>query len=345
MKIAFYDTKSYDKESFDNSYHKEFEFKYLETKLNADTAQLAKGCEGVVAFVNDTLDKETIDKLYDLGIKVIAMRCAGYNNVDIRAAYKKIHVLRVPSYSPYSVAEHAMALLLTLNRKTHKAYNRTRDFNFTLNNLTGFDLKGKTIGVVGTGQIGKKFINICKGFEMDILAYDLYPDTKMDVTYVELEELFRKSDIISLHCPLTDKTHHLINKESIRLMKEGVFLINTSRGALVDSQALLDALREKKIGAAGLDVYEEEAEIFFEDYSNEIIHDDILHLLVSMPNVLLTSHQAFLTKEALKNITETTIQNLDDFFKDKPLENEVCYCMNSNNAQKDCGDKVNGRCF
>ncbi len=345
MRIAFYDTKPYDKEGFDNDSQEVFKFKYLETKLNADTAQLAAGCEGIVAFVNDTLDKETIDKLYDLGIKVIAMRCAGYNNVDIRAAYKKIHVLRVPSYSPYSVAEHAMALLLTLNRKTHKAYNRTRDFNFTLNNLTGFDLRGKTVGVVGTGQIGKKFINICKGFEMDVLAYDPYPDTKLDVPYVELQELFSKSDIISLHCPLTEKTHHLINKENISQMKEGVFLINTSRGALVDSQALLDALREKKIGAAGLDVYEEEAEIFFEDYSNEIIHDDILHLLVSMPNVLLTSHQAFLTKEALKNIAETTIQNLNDFFNDKPLDNEVCYCMNSNSAKQDCTDKVNGRCF
>ncbi|HEX3078305.1 MAG TPA: 2-hydroxyacid dehydrogenase [Lachnospiraceae bacterium] len=345
MKIAFYDTKPYDREWFDQLEHERYGFKYIEAKLNSDTAQLASGCKGVVAFVNDTLDKETIDVLYGLGVEVIAMRCAGYNNVDMQAAYEKIHVLRVPSYSPYSVAEHAAALLLCLNRKIHKAYNRTRDFNFTLSNLTGFDLHGKTVGVIGTGQIGKIFINICKGFGMEVLAYDPYPDTKADIHYVDLKELLNQSDIISLHCPLTDMTHHIINSDSIKEMKDGVFLINTSRGALVESEALLEALKSKKIGAAGLDVYEEEAEVFFEDYSNEIIKDDTLHLLVSMPNVVLTSHQAFLTKEALRNIAETTIQNLNDYFDGSPLKNEICYLVHSNTVQTNCSHKKNGRCF
>ncbi len=345
MKIAFYDTKPYDREWFDKIEHKAFSIKYLDTKLNADTAQLAKGCDGIVAFVNDTLDKETIDILHDLGVKIIAMRCAGYNNVDIKAAFSKIHVVRVPSYSPYSVAEHTMALLLSLNRKIHKAYNRTREHNFTLNNLTGFDLHKKTVGVIGTGQIGRIFINICKGFGMNVIAYDPYPVKDADINYVDILQLFKESDIISLHCPLTDDTHYIINKEAISMMKDNVYILNTSRGALIETKALIDALKIKKVGAAGLDVYEEESEVFFEDFSNEIINDDVLQMLVSMPNVLLTSHQAFLTREALSNIASTTIENLEDFFANLPLKNEICYCCKGKSVINNCEHKVDGRCF
>ena len=345
MKIAFFDTKQYDRQWFDAVDHPLYEFKYLEAKLNADTAALAKGCEGVVAFVNDVIDAETVDQLYAMGIKVIAMRCAGYNNIDFEATYGKIHAVRVPAYSPYAVAEYAVALLLCMNRKIHKAYNRTREYNFTLNNLAGFDLHGKTIGVIGTGQIGKIFIQICKGFGMNVIAYDKYPDLKTDIQYVELNQIFEESDIISLHCPLSDETHYMINEESIHKMKDGVYIINTSRGPLIESQALLNALKDKKIAGAALDVYEEESDLFFEDCSNEIINDDILSLLVSMPNVLLTSHQAFLTKEALENIAKTTIQNLNEFFEDKPLTNEICYKVKSHEVGKTCLEKPNGRCF
>lgn len=310
MKIAMYDTKPYDKEWFEKKKPQNYEMVYYETKLRSETASLADGCEVVCAFVNDLIDAETIDKLYEQGVRLIALRCAGFNNVDRKAAEGKIQIVRVPAYSPYAVAEHAMGMLLCLNRKLHKAYNRTREGNFTLNGLTGFDLHEKTIGVVGTGKIGRTFIHICQGFDMNVLAYDPYPDTTLPVTYVEKEELFRKSDIISLHCPLTNETHHLINEKSIGMMKDGVMLINTSRGALVKKEALLSGLKERKIGAAGLDVYEEEAEYFYEDCSNEIIEDEVLALLVSMPNVLVTSHQAFLTNEALQNIAETTLANI-----------------------------------
>lgn len=310
MKIAMYDTKPYDKEWFEKKKPQNYEMVYYETKLRPETASLADGCEVVCAFVNDLIDAQTIDKLYEQGVRLIALRCAGFNNVDRKAAEGKIQIVRVPAYSPYAVAEHAMGMLLCLNRKLHKAYNRTREGNFTLNGLTGFDLHEKTIGVVGTGKIGRTFIHICQGFDMNVLAYDPYPDTTLPVTYVEKEELFRKSDIISLHCPLTNETHHLINEKSIGMMKDGVMLINTSRGALVKKEALLSGLKERKIGAAGLDVYEEEAEYFYEDCSNEIIEDEVLALLVSMPNVLVTSHQAFLTNEALQNIAETTLANI-----------------------------------
>lgn len=310
MKIAMYDTKPYDKEWFEKKKPQNYEMIYYETKLRPETASLADGCEVVCAFVNDLIDAGTIDKLYEHGVRLIALRCAGFNNVDRKAAEGKIQIVRVPAYSPYAVAEHAMGMLLCLNRKLHKAYNRTREGNFTLNGLTGFDLHEKTIGVVGTGKIGRTFIRICQGFDMNVLAYDPYPDASLPVTYVEKEELFRRSDIISLHCPLTSRTHHLINEESIGMMKDGVMLINTSRGALVKKEALLSGLKEKKIGAAGLDVYEEEAEYFYEDCSNEIIEDEVLALLVSMPNVLVTSHQAFLTNEALQNIAETTLANI-----------------------------------
>lgn len=322
-RIAFYDTKPYDKEWFDKIPHPDIEFKYLEHKLNADTAELAKKCEGVCAFVNDDIDSETIDKLYTLGIKLIAMRCAGYNNIDLQFARNKTTILRVPGYSPYAVAEHAMGLLLCLNRKIHRAYFRTRDFNFALNGLTGFDLHDKTIGVIGTGKIGRVFIDICRGFKMNVIAYDLYPDKSSDIKYVSKETLFKESDIISLHCPLTDETMHIINKESIKLMKDGVFILNTSRGRLIESESLYEALRDKKAGAAGLDVYEEESDLFFEDRSNTIIRDDVLKLFLSLPNVLITSHQAFLTEEALSNIAECTINNIMDYFEEKPLLNEV----------------------
>lgn len=321
-KIAFFDTKKYDIESFDRNNNK-FEIIYYEDKLNKKTAILANGCDAVCAFVNDDINKDVIDLLYSFGIKVLLLRCAGYNNVDIKYAYNKIHILRVPAYSPNAVAEHAMALLLCLNRKIHKAYLRTRDFNFNINGFTGFDLAGKRVGVIGTGKIGVEFISICKGFKMDVVAYDPYPNLNLDVAYVTLDELFNTSDVISLHCPLTSSTKHLINEEAIKKMKDNVVIINTSRGGLIDSKALLYALHDKKIKAAGLDVYEEEANLFFEDNSNEIIQDDVLALLISLPNVIITSHQGYLTEEALDNIASITLKNFDDYLNGLNLENEI----------------------
>ena len=321
-KIAFFDTKKYDIESFDRNNSK-FEIIYYEDKLNKKTAILANGCDAVCAFVNDDINKDVIDLLYSFGIKVLLLRCAGYNNVDIKYAYNKIHILRVPAYSPNAVAEHAMALLLCLNRKIHKAYLRTRDFNFNINGFTGFDLAGKRVGVIGTGKIGVEFISICKGFKMDVVAYDPYPNPNLDVKYVSLDELFNTSDVISLHCPLTSSTKHLINEEAIKKMKDNVVIINTSRGGLIDSKALLYALHDKKIKAAGLDVYEEEANLFFEDNSNEIIQDDVLALLISLPNVIITSHQGYLTEEALDNIASITLKNFDDCLNGLNLENEI----------------------
>jgi len=342
-RICFFDTKPYDRIYFDLMKEKYgVDIEYFEPKLGPKTAFMARGFEVVVAFVNDTIDKETIDILYQNGTRLIAMRCAGYNNVDFKAAHGKIHVVRVPEYSPYAVAEHAMALLLTLNRKIHKAYIRTRDFNFSLNGLTGFDLHGKTMGVVGTGKIGRVFINICKGFGMKVIAYDPYPQKDSGIDYVSLNELFKESDIISLHCPLTKDTFHMINADSIKMMKKGVYMINTSRGALVDSEALLEALKAEKLGGACLDVYEEETDLFYEDMSYVVIHDDVLARIISMPNVIVTSHQAFLTKEALSNIAETTLLNTSDFFNNKVLENEVCYqCGKGENCLRD----QNKRCF
>lgn len=342
-RICFYDTKPYDKNFFD-LYKEEygFEIDYFETKLNSSTAVLAKGYEAVVAFVNDNIDAKTIDVLYENGVRIIAMRCAGYNNIDFKAAFNKIHVVRVPAYSPYAVAEHAMALLLTLNRKIHRAYNRTREYNFSLNGLTGFDLHGKTMGVVGTGKISQVFMNICKGFGLDIIAYDPFPIPGSEIHYVSFAELCEKSDIISLHCPLTKDTHYLINKESMDKMKDGVIIINTSRGALINSEDLLNAIKEEKVGAAGLDVYEEESEFFYEDLSYSVIRDDILSALISMPNVIVTSHQAFLTKEALNNIAAVSLQNLSDYFEDKPLVNEICYQCDKINT---CEKNAVKRCF
>ena len=276
-------------------------------------------------FVNDNVNAAVIDLLCDMGIRVLLLRCAGFNNVDLRHASGKLTVLRVPAYSPYAIAEHAMALLLTSIRRIHKAYIRTRDFNFSLTNMVGFDLHGKTVGVVGTGKIGRCFINICRGFGMKVLCYDPFPADDSSLSYVPLDRLFRESDIISFHCPLTPETHHVVNAESLATMKKGVVLINTSRGALIDSEALLAGIKSRKVGAACLDVYEEESDIFFEDNSGHILEDDTLARLISMPNVIVTSHQAFLTEEALANIADTTVRNLLDFAEGKPGANEVCY--------------------
>ncbi|SFR68354.1 2-hydroxyacid dehydrogenase [Anaeromicropila populeti] len=324
--ISFFDTKPYDKVYFDAykaKYH--IDIIYHETKLNKGSAILAKNSQGVCAFVNDTLDRETLETLCESGIEIVAMRCAGYNNVDLKFAKGKIHIVRVPAYSPHAVAEATMGMLLTLNRKFHRAYNRTREYNFSINGLNGFDLYGKTIGVVGTGQIGRIFIKICKGFGMNILAYDPYPAQDADFQYVDFNELCEKSDIISLHCPLTKESHYIINQKSIEKMKQGVYIINTSRGALIDSDDLLENIKSGKIGGAALDVYEEESDFFFEDLSNTIVHDDVLSRLISMPNVLVTSHQAFFTNEAIENIAKTTLGNFQEFFDVGTLTNEVCY--------------------
>ena len=338
ISVAFYDAKAYDRPSFEK-YGKlhDVEFKFLETKLNKDTADLAKGCEVVCVFVNDDVNAEVIDKLYAVGVKLIALRSAGYNNVDVRHAFGKIHVVHVPAYSPYAVAEHAMALLLTSVRRIHKAYNRTRDFNFSLNGLTGFDFHGKTVGVIGTGRIGRIFIDICRGFGMKVLAYDRFPGKFEDLEYATLDRVFEESDVISLHCPLTDETRHLINADAIGRMKKGVVIVNTSRGGLIDAEALLEGIKARKIGAACLDVYEEEADIFFEDRSGHILNDDVLSRLISMPNVIVTSHQAFLTEEALNNIADTTVNNILSYFNNDGLcDNELCYrCGNIERCRKD----------
>ena len=328
--ISFYDTKPYDKKYF-NIINEQYGFtiNYFETKLSARTAKLAEGSDAVCAFVNDDVSAPTIDALHKLGIKIIAMRCAGYNNVDIRYAQDKIPVVRVPAYSPHAVAEHAMALLLTLNRRIHKAFLRTRDFNFSLNGLTGFDLYGKTVGVVGTGKIGSAFIDICRGFGMKVLAYDVFPNLD-GVEYVDMETLLERSDLISLHCPLTPSTRHIINAKSIDKMKKGVFIVNTSRGALIDSEALLYGLLNEKLGGACLDVYEEESDLFYEDNSATIVKDDILSRLICLPNVIVTSHQGFLTGEALTNIASTTLENISEFFADGSLDNQILMNFSKN---------------
>ncbi len=336
MKIAFFDAKTYDRESFAPfDGQNGLQFKYFETRLNPDTAELAAGCEGVCIFVNDVADQAVIERLYELGVKIIALRCAGYNNVDMKAAFGKLHVFHVPAYSPYAVAEHTMAMLLTSIRRIHKAYIRTRDFNFSLQGLTGFDLYGKTVGVVGTGKIGRVFIDICRGFGMKVLAYDKFPAADSGIEYVELMELMERSDIISLHCPLTAETRHMIDAAAIERMKKGVVILNTSRGALIDAEALLEGIKSRKIGAACLDVYEEESDVFFEDYSGHIVNDDVLARLISMPNVIVTSHQAFLTAEALNNIAETTVNNILGYFEREDSSNELCYhCGNIENCKK-----------
>lgn len=327
VKIAFFDAKDYDKASFSSVQNDfDFEFLFFETRLNEETAKLSTGCDAVCVFVNDEVNKKVIDTLVGLDVKLIALRCSGYNNVDYEYARDKITIIRVPSYSQYSVAEHAMALLLTLVRKTHKAYIRTRDFNFSLKNLTGFDLHNKTIGVVGTGKIGRAFINICKGFGMHVIAYDPYPDSYADFDYVSLDVLFKDADIVSLFCPLTDESAHMINVNTVSLMKKGVIIVNTSRGALIDSKALLDGLKSGRIKGACLDVYEEEADFFFMDYSYRIMPDDTLSRLISLPNVIVTSHQAYLTDDALMEISQETLRNIGDYFEKGYCESDAVVC-------------------
>lgn len=327
-KIAFFGAKPYDIASFDKVNEKyNYDIRYYKGHLNPNNVVLTQDTDAVCIFVNDIVDAPVIGAMVDNGVKLLALRCAGFNNVDLKAARGKLPVVRVPAYSPYAVAEYSLALMLSLNRKIHRAYWRTRDGNFSLNGLMGFDMHGKTIGIIGTGKIARILIRLLRGFGMRILAYDLYPDMEFageeGFSYVSLDELYRESDIISLHCPLTDQTKYMIDKDSIDKMKEGVMIINTGRGLLINTNDLIEGLKEKKIAAAGLDVYEEEGEYFYEDKSDKIIDDDVLARLLSFNNVIVTSHQAFFTKEALHNIAETTLQNIDDFRHHRPLVNEV----------------------
>ena len=328
MNVAFFSTKKYDQDFF-NSINTDFnhQLTFFETALNKHTASLTKDYNAVCVFVNDDLNAATIEKLAKNGVQLIALRCAGFNNVDLKAAAEKnIKVVRVPAYSPQAVAEHAVALILTLNRKTHKAYNRVRENNFSLEKLTGFNLYGKTVGVIGTGIIGQCFAKIMLGFGCKVLAYDIKPNEELKrsgVEYVELETLLKASDIISLHCPLNEHTHHLIDQNAFEKMKDGAMLINTGRGALIDTSAVVEALKSEKLGYLGIDVYEQESGLFFNDLSETVNKDDDFLRLMSFPNVLITGHQGFFTKEALEQIAQVTLQNLTDFEKGAALENEV----------------------
>ena len=329
FKIAFFDTKPYDRASFDEVNEKYgFEILYHKGQLNRNNVVLTQGMDAICIFVHDTADTAIIEQMAGYGVKLIALRAAGYNNVDLKAAAENgVTVVRVPAYSPYAVAEYTVALMLSLNRKIPRASWRTRDGNFSLHGLLGFDMHGKTAGIIGTGKIAKILIHILKGFGMNILAYDLYPDYNFarenQIVYTTLDELYHSSDIISLHCPLTEQTKYLINDYSISKMKDGVMIINTGRGQLIHTNALIEGLKNKKIGSAGLDVYEEESEYFYEDKSDRIIDDDVLARLLSFNNVIVTSHQAFFTREALANIAATTLENIRDFKNRKPLVNEV----------------------
>lgn len=328
LRIAFFDAKSYDIESF-NAVNKDYNFdiRYYQERLSISTVPLAKGADVVCIFVNAECDAQVIDELINNGVKLIALRCAGFNNVDLKAAEGRIRVTRVPAYSPHAVAEYAVSLMLSLNRKIYRAVNRTRDGNFTLNGLLGFDMYGKTAGVIGMGRIAKELIKILHGFGMNVMAYDLYPDHEFakqyDVKVVSLEELYANSDIISLHCPLTPDTKFLINQNSIAKMKKGVMIINTGRGKLINTEDLIEGLRSKQVGSAGLDVYEEEREYFYEDKSDKMIDDDVLARLLMVPNVVLTSHQAFFTAEALHNIAVSTLDSVKEFAEGKDLTCEV----------------------
>lgn len=329
--VSMFDAKQYDIDAFTRQCLPNIEIIPLEHPLNVKTSVLAKGSKVVCIFVNDVCDKSVIKKLAGLGVELIALRCAGYNNVDLDACKEyKIDLVRVPAYSPHAVAEHSIALMLMLNRHLHKAYLRNRSGQFVLDGLVGFDMYGKTIGVVGTGKIGQCVVNILLGFGCKILAYDLYPNKELkkhvDVKYTSLEELLKNADIVTLHAPLTKETHHCINSQSIEKMKKGAMIVNTSRGALIDAKALVKGLKSKQISAAGLDVYEEEANIFFKDMSNTVLDDDIFARLLSFGNVVITSHQAFLTNEALTNIAHTTLSNIEEYRlgkKDNSLTNIV----------------------
>lgn len=326
MKIAFYDTKPYDRVWFDRlAPEYGFSIRYIESHIHPDNCILASDCDAVCVFVNDRVDQTVIDRLYDLGVRAILLRCSGYNNVDYKSAFEKIHVLRVPAYSPYAVAEYSCALLLSVNRKTHRAYSRTRDYNFSINGLIGADLHGKTAGVVGLGKIGRIMAGILSGFGMHVIAYDPYPPKDSGFELVGLDQIWTRSDVITLHCPLTPETTHIVNRQSLSMMKDAVLLINSSRGALIDTGALIEAVVNRKVGGVGLDVYEEEDDYFFEDRSNDILEDEELVRLMSFPNVLVTSHQAFFTAEAMEAIARTTLQNLSMLKNNAFLENEICY--------------------
>lgn len=326
MKIAFFSTKIYDREFFDR-YITTHEIMYFDAPLNEQTARLATGCKAICVFVNDKITAAVLKALKNIGVELIALRCAGFNNVDIVAAEADgITIVRVPEYSPYAVAEHAVALILTLNRKTHKAYNRVREGNFSLDRLTGFDLHNKTIGVIGTGKIGQLFCKIMLGFGCQVLAFDVVANKQLEaagVEYLPLIDILGAADIISLHCPLTEQTQHIINAQTIAMMKEGVMLINTSRGALVDTAAAIDGLKNRRIGYLGLDVYEQEETLFFNDLSENIIDDEDIMRLLSFPNVLITAHQGFFTEEALAEIARVTLSNVDEFETGNKLKNKV----------------------
>ena len=355
IRIAFFDAKPYDREYFSRALSRpefagiDFKIDYFEGHLDESTAELAHGHQAVCIFVNDHVDRAVAEKLAAGGVGLIALRCAGYNNIDLEAVFGKLHVVRVPAYSPYAVAEHASALLQTLNRRIHTAYNRTRDGNFALAGLVGRDLHGQTAGIIGTGKIGKILANILHGFGMNILLDDLYPDAafaeSIGARYASRDEIYRSADVISLHCPLTPENHHMINADALAKMKRSLILINTGRGALIDSKALIEALKDGRIRGAGLDVYEEEDEYFFEDWSLAPIRDDVLARLIQFPNVLLTSHQAFLTEEALGEIARVTLENVRQWQTEDRAPNEICYqCMMTGKAGE-CAKEKTGLCW
>lgn len=327
-RVIFFDIKDYDKEFF-KKYGKDYDFEmtFLQVRLSEETAHLTKGYDVVCAFTNDDINKETIDLISENGIKLLAMRCAGFNNVSLKDIHNRFKVVRVPAYSPHAIAEYTVGLILAINRKIHKAYVRTREGNFSINGLMGIDLYQKTAGIIGTGKIGQILIKMLKGFDMNVIAYDPFPNQKiadeLGFKYVSLDELYAEADVISLNCPLTKETKYMINRRSMLKMKDGVMIVNTGRGALIDSVDLVEALKDKKVGEAALDVYEEEEEYFFEDKSSQVIEDDILGRLLSFHNVLMTSHQAYFTKEAVEAITVTTLNNIKAFVEGKELLNEV----------------------
>ena len=327
-RVIFFDIKDYDKKFF-KKYGKDYDFEmtFLQVRLSEETAHLTKGYDVVCAFTNDDINKETIDLISENGIKLLAMRCAGFNNISLKDIHNRFKVVRVPAYSPHAIAEYTVGLILAINRKIHKAYVRTREGNFSINGLMGIDLYQKTAGIIGTGKIGQILIKMLKGFDMNVIAYDPFPNQKiadeLGFKYVSLDELYAEADVISLNCPLTKETKYMINRRSMLKMKDGVMIVNTGRGALIDSVDLVEALKDKKVGVAALDVYEEEEEYFFEDKSSQVIEDDILGRLLSFHNVLITSHQAYFTEEAVEAITVTTLNNIKAFVEGKELLNEV----------------------
>lgn len=325
MKIAFFNTKPYDRiwfEPLGKEYG--FDINFIEPNISEQTIVLAEGCDAICVFVNDYVTAEILEKMDSMNIKLILLRCAGFNNVNLEVAHQKgFTILRVPSYSPAAVAEFAIGMMLDVDRNIHRAYNKTRDFNMSLNGLMGKDLRNKTVGVIGTGKIGQTMIEILTGFHMKIIAYDIYPNPNLDVEYVELKDLLQRSDYISLHCPLTKETHYLINKDNVNTLKKGVIIVNTSRGPLLETTALIDGLKDGTIGGVALDVYEEEDGVFYEDVSNEIIQDDTLSRLMTFPNVLITSHMGFFTREALQAIAIETLENAYAYEKGNELVNIV----------------------